>query len=217
MSFKFLKPRGISIFVALLLISIIAPTKYVLAEDLEATITKGVLTDSDKDGVYDDWELKLGSNPKVEDTDGDGFMDGNEMNNGFSLISNSKAKQEKAIFVRLSDQSLHYTYGSTILASFKISSGLPKTPTPTGKYEVLAKRPVVQYGGKDQSYYYPNTKWNLMFKRGTLGNYYIHGAYWHSNFGHKMSHGCVNVAHSEEQMGRLYNWATVGTPITIIN
>jgi lipoprotein-anchoring transpeptidase ErfK/SrfK len=44
-------------------------------------------------------------------------------------------------------------------------------------------------------------------------NYYIHGAYWHHNFGHPMSHGCINVAYAN--MEGLYNWADVGTPITI--
>lgn len=59
------------------------------------------------------------------------------------------------------------------------------------------------------TYNYPNTKWNLSF----LPHYYIHGAYWHNNFGHPMSHGCVNVSYND--MEQLYNFVDVGTPVTI--
>ncbi|MBI2268559.1 MAG: L,D-transpeptidase [Candidatus Blackburnbacteria bacterium] len=32
----------------------------------------------------------------------------------------------------------------------------------------------------------------------------LHGAYWHNNFGHPMSHGCVNMRIVDAQ--KLYNW-----------
>ena len=42
----------------------------------------------------------------------------------------------------------------------------------------------------------------------------LHGAYWHNNFGTPMSHGCVNlpldVAHW------MYEWAPIGTPVTVV-
>ncbi len=28
------------------------------------------------------------------------------------------------------------------------------------------------------------------------GSYALHGAFWHNNFGHEMSHGCVNLRRS---------------------
>ena len=54
-----------------------------------------------------------------------------------------------------------------------------------------------------------------MFKRGNGLNYYIHGAYWHDEFGTVRSAGCVNVPYEYAYMGRLYDWADVGTPIII--
>jgi hypothetical protein len=33
----------------------------------------------------------------------------------------------------------------------------------------------------------------------------IHGTYWHNNFGHPMSHGCVNM--KTEEVAQLYYWA----------
>ena len=118
----------------------------------------------------------------------------------------------KHIYVSLKEQDLRYYEGDQLIGEFKISSGLPGTPTPPGEYNVIVKRPFVNYFGANYSF--PNTKWNLMFKRGNPLNYYIHGAYWHHNFGHPMSHGCVNVSYAN--MEGLYNWADIGTPITII-
>jgi len=123
--------------------------------------------------------------------------------------------EEKSIFVSLKDQSLTYvqsnSQGIRIMGSFKISSGLAATPTPPGQYTVLKKKPLVNYRGAN--YNFPNTKWNLMFKEGNPLNYYIHGAYWHNNFGHPMSHGCINVSYAD--MEGLYNWADEGTKIFI--
>jgi len=86
-----------------------------------------------------------------------------------------------------------------------------KMPTPVGDFTVLKKKPVVNYGGP--GYSYPNTKWNLVFKPAKGFNYYIHGAYWHNDFGKPKSHGCVNVSYAD--MPFLYDWADVGTKVII--
>lgn len=117
----------------------------------------------------------------------------------------------KRITISLKNQDLRYFEGDKLIGTFKISSGLPGTPTPPGEYTILAKKPFVDYRGPD--YNFPKTKWNLMFKTGTPLNYYIHGAYWHNNFGHPMSHGCINVSYANVEP--LYNWADVGTKISI--
>jgi lipoprotein-anchoring transpeptidase ErfK/SrfK len=41
----------------------------------------------------------------------------------------------------------------------------------------------------------------------------IHGTYWHNNFGRPMSHGCVNMRIPEAKW--LYNWASIGTPVSV--
>lgn len=170
-------------------------------------------TDTDKDGLWDDWEIALGTHLNNSDTDGDGYKDGEEVMKGYDPRSQSKEKLAKRIEVNLKNQSLQYFFGETKLDEFKISSGLPGTPTPTGKFTVIKKRPTVYYAGP--GYSYPNTKWNLMFKQGKGYNFYIHGAYWHNDFGKPKSHGCVNVPHKPEYMGRLYDWADVGTAVII--
>ena len=163
------------------------------------------LTDLDEANVY-------GTDPKNADSDGDGFSDGSEINSDYDPLKPAPGdKLPKRIEVSLKDQELVYFIGTKEVGRFKISSGLPRTPTPKGDYEVIMKRPLVNYKGV--GYNFPNTKWNLMFKRGNGLNYYIHGAYWHNSFGKPKSHGCINVSYAN--MEGLYNWADVGTKIKI--
>lgn len=69
-----------------------------------------------------------------------------------------------------------------------ISSGLPGTPTVTGRFQVGIKcadwRRMTGPG-----YDLPGVPWVMYF----YGSYALHGAYWHNNFGTPMSHGCVNI------------------------
>ncbi len=169
-------------------------------------------TDSDKDYLPDAWEIALGTGLMEPDSDGDKFLDGTEVRAGFDPLNPSpQAKLAKVINVNLKTQWLAYSIGGQTLEQFPISSGLPGTPTPTGEFSVLTKRDIVNYRGSN--YNYPNTKWNLRFAWGKGFAYYIHGAYWHNNFGKPMSHGCINVSYAN--MERLYDWAQVGTKIII--
>jgi len=168
--------------------------------------------DSDKDYLNDDWELKLGTGIMNPDTDGDLYLDGTEVAAGYSPLAKGEVKMEKFIQVNLAKQELVYTMGGVTLDHFPISSGVASMPTPTGTFTVLDKVPSKTYGGDDFNFYYPNTKWNLHFTT-KYWRYYIHGAYWHHNFGHPMSHGCVNVDY--DHMERLYWWAQQGTKIVI--
>ncbi len=166
--------------------------------------------DLDKDGLNDAWELILGTDLNKTDTDGDGFSDGQEVMSGYDPTSSEPKKIDKTIKVSLAKQELEYYFGDKLFDSFLISSGVKSMPTPKGRFKILDKVPVKHYGGV--GYDLPNTKWNLHFTTKTYG-YYIHGAYWHNNFGHPMSHGCVNVAY--KNMESLYNWAQVGTKVII--
>lgn len=171
-------------------------------------------TDQDGDGLWDDWELALGTSLIEEDSDSDGYTDGLEVMNSFDPRDPKPHGVEKRIDVTLATQRAVYFFDDVELDGFLISSGLPRTPTPTGLFTVLKKRPTVWYAGP--GYNYPDTKWNLMFKHGASGlNYYIHGAYWHNAFGSVKSGGCVNVPYEYAYMGRLYDWAEEGTQIII--
>lgn len=168
--------------------------------------------DSDQDNVPDSWEIRLNLDLLNPDTDGDGFSDGTEIDNGYDPASNNPDKLKKLIRVNLNEQTLAYYFNDIELEKFLISSGIASMPTPRGKFSVLDKVPNKTYGGVGYNFYYPNTRWNLHFTTQRL-QFFIHGAYWHNNFGQPMSHGCVNVSYA--QMERLYNFTEVGTEVEI--
>lgn len=120
----------------------------------------------------------------------------------------------KYIDVNLSEQRLTAYYDGKKVFDYLISSGLANRPTPPGDFTVYAKfetlHMVGNYGeGNPDNYDLENVPHVLAF----YGDYTIHGAYWHHNWGHVMSHGCVNEPLYEA--GLLYDWANVGDPVIV--
>jgi lipoprotein-anchoring transpeptidase ErfK/SrfK len=116
----------------------------------------------------------------------------------------------KWIDVNVTNQTITAYEGTTPLKSILVSTGLPRTPTVIGTFKILRKYPAVRMtGGTPGNDYYdlPNVPYSMFFYQG----YAIHGTYWHSNFGHPMSHGCVNLPTDEAKW--FYDWAPVGTPV----
>jgi len=121
--------------------------------------------------------------------------------------ANNPAISGRWIDVDLSVQRLTAYEGNTAVRSTLVSTGLPNTPTLTGRYQVYVKYVADAMSGP--GYYLPDVPYTMYYDRG----YAIHGTYWHSNFGHPMSHGCINLPTPEAQW--LFNWASVGTVINI--
>lgn len=167
---------------------------------------------SDKDYLNDKWELILGTGLMNPDSDGDLYLDGTEIAASYDPLNPKPVKKEKLIRVSIANQYLEYFYDNKLMDSFPVSAGKSYTPTPKGEFKVLAKVPSKNYGGNGFNFYYPNTKWNLHFTT-NYWRYYIHGAYWHNNFGNPMSSGCVNVSY--DNMEPLYWFAQLGTKIII--
>ncbi len=111
---------------------------------------------------------------------------------------------EKWIDVSLDEQKLRAWEGNKLVMEFPISSGL-WSPTPKGSFNIWYKTRSQRMSGgsKDLGTYYdlPNVPNNMFFNQG----YAIHGAYWHNNFGHPMSHGCVNSPLAS--VAQLFAWA----------
>lgn len=183
---------------------------YIFAPSALAQTTTSI--DTDNDGLNDELETRVyHTNPQNPDTDNDGYNDGEEVKYLYDPNKSFDDKLQKSIKVNLANQELAYYLGPYLIKNFKISSGRKPGSTPKGEFEILVKKPFVTYKGSN--YYYPNTRWNMMFKKTSWGNLYIHGAYWHNKFGQPVSRGCVNVPYSE--MEEFYNWTDVGTKVTI--
>lgn len=114
---------------------------------------------------------------------------------------------ERWIDVDLSSQTTYAMQGDTMVKSFVVSTGRWPTVTVTGVYRIYVKyESTLMYG---EGYYLPNVPFVMYFYEG----YGLHGTYWHNNFGHPMSHGCVNLRTDEAQW--LFEYASVGTTVNV--
>ena len=114
----------------------------------------------------------------------------------------------KQIVVDLSDQTTYAYENGNLLGQFVVSTGLPGTPTVLGDYSIYIKLESQRMVGPD--YDLPGVPWVMYFYQG----YGLHGTYWHNNFGHPMSHGCVNMRTGDAEW--MYSWAPMGTPVHVI-
>lgn len=119
----------------------------------------------------------------------------------------ARARSGKWIEIILSQQRLIAWEDGRAVMSAPISSGLARTPTRRGTFRIQRKYTATRMRGRD--YDLPRVPYVMFYS----GNYAIHGAYWHSNFGRPMSHGCVNLPVSFAR--RLYEWAPRGTLVVI--
>ena len=117
------------------------------------------------------------------------------------------ASGEKWIDVNLSQQKLYAYEGNNIVNTFLISSGVAAHPTVTGQYHIYVKYRFDDMQGP--GYFLPNVPYVMYFLEG----YGLHGTYWHSNFGHPMSHGCVNLSITDAEW--MYNWTSIGNLVNI--
>jgi lipoprotein-anchoring transpeptidase ErfK/SrfK len=117
----------------------------------------------------------------------------------------------KRIYVDLTNQKLLAYENNTLVYEFPVSTGKYGT-TPTGDFRIWIKLRYTRMkgGSRELGTYYdlPNVPYTMYFYNDKIPKargYGIHGAYWHNNFGHPMSHGCVNMR--EADVAQLYNWA----------
>lgn len=134
-----------------------------------------------------------------------------------NILGDSNATGEKHIYVDLTTQTLTAYQGETLFMQALVSTG-KWAPTPTGEFTIWSKfRATKMSGGQGNDYYYlPNVPY-VMFYSGSgvpaSAGFSLHGAYWHNNFGHPMSHGCVNMRPIDAE--KLFYWADVNEKITV--
>lgn len=126
------------------------------------------------------------------------------------------SNEAKWIEVDLTHQYLRaWEYDHKVFGEY-VSTGVPAHPTPTGTFHIFSK---LRYddmtggqAGTSDYYNLPNVPWVMYFLQ---GGYALHGTYWHHNFGHVMSHGCVNMTIAGAAW--VYAWAPLGTTVWIHN
>ncbi len=114
----------------------------------------------------------------------------------------------RQVVVDLSDQMVYAYQDGVLLRSLRVSTGLPGTETVLGDYKVYHMLESQRMTGP--GYDLPGVPYVMYFYQG----YALHGTYWHNNFGHPMSHGCVNMPTSEAEWFYT-NFVEVGTPVHV--
>jgi lipoprotein-anchoring transpeptidase ErfK/SrfK len=116
---------------------------------------------------------------------------------------------QKKIQVRLDDQLvLAYENDQPVFATRAATGAIfiaGTYTTPTGHFMTFHKRPTRHMANGDitaSGYDLPGVPWVMYFTESGLS---LHGTYWHNDFGHPKSHGCVNL--SVEAAHWLFRWS----------
>ncbi len=159
-------------------------------ESLSLNVENGV------DGVFNGRKV---SPPKIDLSQNDAPT---------KVLGEADLTGEKHIYVDLSTQTLKAYQGDILFMEVPVSTG-KWGKTPTGEFAIWEKLKATKMsGGSGADYYYlPNVPYVMFFSGSGVSagrGFSLHGTYWHNNFGHPMSHGCVNMRITDAQ--KLYYW-----------
>ena len=121
--------------------------------------------------------------------------------------TDAPAEAERWIEVDISDQKLTAWQGDVPVFETIVSTGKPGFRTLPGEFAVYLRFDKTRMRGP--GYDTPDVPWTMFYD----GDFAIHGAYWHNNFGTPVSHGCVNLR--VEEAKALYDWASMGTRVVV--
>lgn len=129
-----------------------------------------------------------------------------------SRVLGVTSPSDKRIEIDLARQKVLAYEGNRKVFDFTVSTG-KWGATPTGTFRIWTKvRSQLMSGGSqsDGTYYYlPNIPYVQFFANDKIAKsrgFSFHGTYWHNNFGHPMSHGCINMRTEDAEL--LYGWST---------
>lgn len=175
--------------------------------------------DADGDGISDAQEISVfHTDPVRADTDGDGYDDRTEIFNGYDPNGPGRRAFSKSIFINVSKQVLEQRVNDVPFASFPVSTGTLRRPTPQGNFKIIAKTP--RAWSRVAGLWMPHWM-NFSGVGAPISRFGIHelpewpsgkkeGA---SSLGKPASHGCVRLGIGSAKA--LYDWTPVGTVVVI--
>jgi lipoprotein-anchoring transpeptidase ErfK/SrfK len=125
-----------------------------------------------------------------------------------SPLSTGIPDAQKRIEVHLTDQLLfayeneHPVFVTRVASGEAFSNGTYTTPT--GSFTTYHKRPTRHMAAGDltaNGFDLPGVPWVMYINESGIS---LHGTYWHNDFGHPHSHGCVNLSPSSAKW--LFRW-----------
>jgi hypothetical protein len=125
-------------------------------------------------------------------------------------ISPQVPENEKHIEIYLDRQLLVAFEWSMPVYAARVATGQKNFESPTGWFRTFHKRPTYHMtGGADDSSVFdlPGVPWDSYI---TDTGVAIHGTYWHNDFGHPHSHGCINMTPQDAKW--IYRWTLPTVP-----
>lgn len=123
--------------------------------------------------------------------------------------------REKKIEVRLDSQIvIAYESNQIVFSVLAATGGKLRSgtyTTPAGNFAINYKRPSRHMAAGDlasSGFDLPGVAWVQYFIESGVA---FHGTYWHNDFGHPRSHGCINLSNQNAKW--LYRWALPEVPI----
>ena len=130
-------------------------------------------------------------------------------------LSPNISNADKRIEVRLDDQLvLAYEYEKLVFATRASTGGRLQSgtyTTPVGDYITYHKRPTRHMAAGDlasSGFDLPGVPWVIYIRENGTS---FHGTYWHNDYGHPHSHGCINLTPQAAKW--LYRWTTPTVPM----
>ena len=123
-------------------------------------------------------------------------------------LSMNNLSLQKRIEVHLNDQLLFAYENDDPIFVTRVASGAVFSDgtysTPTGSFTTYHKRPTRHMAAGDitaDGYDLPGVPWVMYINESGIS---LHGTYWHNDFGHPRSHGCINLSPSAAKW--LFRW-----------
>lgn len=120
---------------------------------------------------------------------------------------------ERLLEVDISEQRLYLKENGVVVDSWLVSTGRYGADTQFGRYRIGWKTPSQTMRGiaPDSGVVYeqPDVRWAMYFN----GDQAFHGVYWHSNWGNRMSAGCVGMPNYRAK--QIYDWSPTGVDVWI--
>jgi hypothetical protein len=131
-------------------------------------------------------------------------------NEEISPFSNQVPEDKKHIEIILDRQLLMAFEWNVLVYAARISTGQKNYETPVGWFRTFHKRPTYHMtGGADIASVFdlPGVPWDSYITDNGIA---IHGTYWHNDFGHPHSHGCINMSVQDARW--IYRWTVPTVP-----
>jgi hypothetical protein len=125
-------------------------------------------------------------------------------------LSPQVPEDEKHIEIYLDRQLLVAFEWNVPVYAARVATGQKNYESPTGWFHTFHKRPSYHMtGGADEFSVFdlPGVPWDTYI---TDTGVAIHGTYWHNDFGHPHSHGCINMTPQDAKW--IYRWTLPAVP-----